>query len=673
MSVSALFPNIKPALLLDFANTKRLDPRVNFTRSTTAAYYDGVTTAKAEENLLLNSVGPLNSGWSLENGYAGTLGSELVTNGDFSSGSTGWTLTGSAAVVSGELVMVSGVAGSAYQSISASPGFVQITITKTVLGAAGLGNAVVNLRTSVAGTIVGAISIGGANGPITFKQGVFLTGTPTVVEVLYNGAGAYEYKFDDVSVKQLTADNATAPDGTATAVTATADAANATFTQSASLVAGEYTFSVYLRRVTGTGDIDITAHSGGTWVTQTITSSWARYTVTQTLTAGTRTPGIRIVTSGDQVEIWGAQLEQRSAATAYTPTTTQPITNYIPVLTAPANVPRFDHNPTTGESLGLLIEEQRTNLLTYSEQFDNAAWSKNGTVSVVANQVIAPDGTLTGDLLIGATGTGVFPNQVVNKLFRATNPSAGAGVANTFSIWVKSAGATTVRLFFYDPNNNNNSGVNHPVTSEWTRVSFTSTASTQPIRAQIGGTDGDIYIWGAQQEVGAFPTSYIPTVAATVTRNADAASMIGSNFSSWYSALSGSLYFEGIARNSGSSTFENLVLMRSGSNLNSGYGFNASSSGNQMFWRGPTSAMIFSSLSSTPTAMKLAGAYAVNDYAATRDGAAPTTSSVGPGQTNIDSMVIGYISSLYPYNGTIKKISYYPQRLTDAQLQNLTK
>ncbi|WP_211296894.1 phage head spike fiber domain-containing protein, partial [Malikia granosa] len=58
-------------------------------------------------------------------------------------------------------------------------------------------------------------------------------------------------------------------------------------------------------------------------------------------------------TSG--IYIWGAQLEQRSQVTAYTPTTTQPIINYIPVLqTALAGVPRFDHNPVTGESLGLL-------------------------------------------------------------------------------------------------------------------------------------------------------------------------------------------------------------------------------------------------------------------------------------------------------------------------------
>jgi hypothetical protein len=55
MSLSANFPTIRPSLLLDFANTQALDPRITFTRSTTATYYDGVTTAKAEENLFVQS------------------------------------------------------------------------------------------------------------------------------------------------------------------------------------------------------------------------------------------------------------------------------------------------------------------------------------------------------------------------------------------------------------------------------------------------------------------------------------------------------------------------------------------------------------------------------------------------------------------------------------------
>ena len=55
MTIQQNYPSTKPALLLDFANTKKLDPRITFTRASTATYYDGKTNAKAEENLLVRS------------------------------------------------------------------------------------------------------------------------------------------------------------------------------------------------------------------------------------------------------------------------------------------------------------------------------------------------------------------------------------------------------------------------------------------------------------------------------------------------------------------------------------------------------------------------------------------------------------------------------------------
>jgi hypothetical protein len=72
------------------------------------------------------------------------------------------------------------------------------------------------------------------------------------------------------------------------------------------------------------------------------------------------------------------------------------------IQTAVSGAPRFDHNPTTGESLGLLVEEARTNHNTYSEQFDNAAWVKTRS-SITSNTIVAPDGTLTGDKLVEDT------------------------------------------------------------------------------------------------------------------------------------------------------------------------------------------------------------------------------------------------------------------------------
>lgn len=104
----------------------------------------------------------------------------------------------------------------------------------------------------------------------------------------------------------VTANGATAPDGTATAEVITATAANGVVGQAFTSVASAYTFSIWLRRVTGTGAIQL--NGGGGYVAQTITSTWERYSVTQTLTAGSPTLAIRLVTSGDVIEVWGAQL-----------------------------------------------------------------------------------------------------------------------------------------------------------------------------------------------------------------------------------------------------------------------------------------------------------------------------------------------------------------------------
>ena len=107
----------------------------------------------------------------------------------------------------------------------------------------------------------------------------------------------------------VTANTETSPAATLTADTLAATSANGTVTQPVTTTAIAMTFSVYLKRKTGTGNIDITA-DGTTWVTQTINdTTWTRCIVTQTAVAGTSNPGVRIVTSGDEVYAWGGQYE----------------------------------------------------------------------------------------------------------------------------------------------------------------------------------------------------------------------------------------------------------------------------------------------------------------------------------------------------------------------------
>jgi hypothetical protein len=489
----------------------------------------------------------------------------------------------------------------------------------------------------------------------------------------------------------------TAPDATSTATEFTASAANAVLTQGYTAIAGSYTFSVFLRRVTGSGDIQIAADNG-TWTTKVITGTWARYDVTQTVAAGSKTAGVRVVTDTDAIEVWGAQLEQRSAATAYTATTTQPITNYIPqLLTAASGVARFDHNPTTFESLGLEIEEQRTNLLTYSEQFDNAAWTKS-QASITANTVVAPDGALTGDKIIAST---VDSNHVCTQSISHTS-----GTSYTLTCFFKAAEITFASLTFasgftgtqingfYDLSAGSVGAVGAggaatitPVGNGWYRCSLAITAtatasSTVQIRlaasstlAPFAGNDFDgAYIWGAQLEAGAFATSYIQTVASQVTRSADLASMTGTNFSSWYNQGEGTFYaqFRPAAADFGGN--KNIFLASDGTTSNF-VGLRYPSTGTQTALASTTSAVVQANVVTgtmvAGTSYKLAGAYRANDFAVSRNAGTVGTDTSGtiPVVTQAE---IGMLAGAAFGTQTISKIAYYPLRVTNAQLQALT-
>jgi hypothetical protein len=554
MAIQSNFPSIRPSLLLDFANSKRLDPRVTFTRASTATYYDGATTAKAEENLLLRS-----------QDYSAT-----------------WTVT--------------------------------------------------NLT------------------PVTGK---------------------------------------TAPDGTSTATEMTASAANATITQSVTAIAADYTFSVWMRRVTGTGNVDISAHSGGTWVTQTISGTWARYTVTQTLTAGARTPGIRVVTSGDAIEIWGAQIEQRSAATAYTATTTQAITNYVPrLLTAAAGVARFDHTPTTGVSNGLLIEESRVNSLVRSQEFGTTWSTTRGTIT--ADTAIAPDGTLTADKLRDTTD---------NDTHFVAQTFTGTAAAYTFTVFAKAGSRSFIALRLFNGTSqvglayyNLGTGATGTVTAGtatitnvgngWYRCALTATlaasasctadiylASADNTNSYAGNGYSGAFLWGAQVELGAFATSYIPTVASAVTRSADAASMTGTNFSSWYNASEGTLYVDGTP-GSDVAGYCDVNVAASGNQNYIGILLVSTSNRNNVFTNGAIQAQMNVTGATVGTPYKIAFAYRVNDFAAAANAGTVLTDTAGTvpvvSQLNIGAATGNRL------NGPIRKLAYYPLRLTNAQLQAIT-
>lgn len=601
MSIKANFPDIKPSLMLDFANTKRLDPRITFTRATTATYYDGYTVAKAEENLFIRSQEFNNAAWSK--------------------------------------IRCSATA----DSIAAPDG---TTTAETITQTAGQTNAGI-VRQSTGTTINGlvyTVSVFAKAG--TGRNFLFM-------EDVFTSTGVRRTWFD--------IDNGTV--GTT----------NAEHTASIESVGDDWYRCI------------ITVTRGAT------SSEFLSF-------APAETDGSTTVTDNQGfIYLWGAQLEQRSSVTAYTPTTTQPITNYIPVLqSAASGEARFDHDPVTGESKGLLIEEQRTNLLLRSEEFDNAAWQKT-SATITADTIVAPNGTLTGDKLVDTTANAY---HYINRSISFT-----AGVTYSRFIYAKAGGVDSFYIDFptlrfgncnfnvnlaagtVNTNPLNGSGTITSVGNDWYRVALTATCTSTgtglvqvvlgPGGPYVGDGYSGIYIWGAQAEIGAFPTSYIPTVASQVTRNADAASMTGANFSSWYRADEGTLYgsciqpsASGVNRTLAYLTesvaqLERVELRAINAGTNAPRAYINGSGSNQCDFN--FSALTAGSLNN------MIIAYKVNDFAGSLNASAAQTDASGL-VANPLLLIIGATPStgVNSLNGTIKKIAYYPARLSNTELQGLT-
>lgn len=405
--------------------------------------------------------------------------------------------------------------------------------------------------------------------------------------------------------------------------------------------------------------------------------------------------GVSYIGDGNSgIYVWGAQLEQRSSVTAYTPTTTQPITNYIPVLqTAPAGVPRFDHNPVTGESLGLLIEEQRTNWLTYSEQFDYAAWGKDAA-TVAVNAAVAPDGNLTADKLVENTATATHR---ITGGAGALSPSSGT--TYTVSIYAKAGERRYLMANWHSAFNARSTfdlqtgtvastfsgtATITSVGNGWYRCTVTGTATVNGVgtgylhlnnsssnsdTSYTGDGYSGIYIWGAQLEAGAFPTSYIKTEASQATRAADSAQMTGANFSSWYRQDEGTLYQDFTALGVSISDRASVRISDGGSPFSNDISLRNYAGSNKfaVFINGVVQAEIqLSPGVSAGSANRFAGVYKSNDFAAAKNG-----NTVGIDANGL-LPVVNQLS--FPSTGCnhIKRLTYYPKRLTDAQLQSLT-
>ena len=511
----------------------------------------------------------------------------------------------------------------------------------------------------------------------------------------------------------VAANTTTAPDGTSSADTIDNTASGTSFRfQDVTLTVGlQYVWSVYVKNSTATvtrlwvrsaqnnASIDLNwtgstlssvTQNSGTATFSSVGADWYRVVITYTALEATGRHRIYggDATNGAAIHLWGAQVEQRSSVTAYTPTTTAPITNYIPVLmTAAANTPRFDHNPVTGECLGFLVEEQRSNLLLRSQEFDDAGWTKT-RASVVANAVVAPDGTLTADKVVESTDTGT------HLVYRV--PAYTLDVVHTLSVYLKAgerkyaqlqwngAPATKVNLETGTIFESSPLSTIQAVGGGWYRVSITGSKSIVGQGFLIlvlndasessytgNGTSG-IYIWGAQAEAGSFPTSYIPTVASQVTRSADAASITGANFSSFYRQDEGTLFVECVRGPAG--VDRRLASINYG--LTPSLDFVILNAGAVSLDNTTVQSLVWTSNSvAAGSPFKAAVTIKQADWSACLNGGsvAQNTDRTVPYLSNpVVSFEIGRRVGSGHLNGHIRAIRYYPVRLSNSQLQALT-
>ena len=227
---------------------------------------------------------------------------------------------------------------------------------------------------------------------------------------------------------------------------------------------------------------------------------------------------------------------------------------------AGVNEPRFTYDQNTGESLGLMIEDGGTNLLTRSQEFNDAAWGKNNC-SVLPNIEVAPDGTLTADKIVDNTTSSVFKllSRSVGTISGQYTLSVFLKAGERFRGYIQLITATVNSALFFNLKSGTITGglgintiTKYP--NGWYRISTSSlyTSNTgnvyivmqdnNGVSSYVGDGSSGMYIWGAQLETNSFPTSYIPTQASARTRARDDTEIRGKNFTDFYNQNGGTVY-----------------------------------------------------------------------------------------------------------------------------------
>jgi hypothetical protein len=517
----------------------------------------------------------------------------------------------------------------------------------------------------------------------------------------------------------------TAPDGTATAERLQQTGTPAYWAQDITLVSGaRYQLSVYAKYVDAQW-IQINNYDGtnrgayfdiqngvvgqlfGGAISRSITSvgnGWYRCVVVVDANAGSCSAGTTspVVADGTftsavgSVYAWGAELKRYPVQEA------SGLSGYIATTTAARYDLPYEWDASNA-SLGILIEEARTNLYTRSQEFNHSDWGVT-EFTVATNNTTAPDGTTTAERITCTNTTGVHHVHQQQSLTNGTSYTQSVfvkrGAGRYFSVGIGSGisarGGCTFDLQTGTISNTQSTIVTATGTisdagNGWFRVSvslaanstgswygmFSSSGVSNPTLDIFGRDDTHAaagtetyYIWGAQFEAGSFPSSPIHTIAATVTRGGDNITLATSTFP--FSATAGALVLSWQALEDAS--FSTIL------NLNDGAGgeaeqFSINHDGGWVFGvvdGGSAQTNLSLGANAINTTMKMGMAWAANDFAAVRDGGAAATDGSGTLPTVAKLQIGAYVFANPGMAIRIRQLTYLARRATNGELQTRT-
>jgi hypothetical protein len=388
----------------------------------------------------------------------------------------------------------------------------------------------------------------------------------------------------------------------------------------------------------------------------------------------------------------------------FTRASSKTVTNSAGVLeTVGIDVPAFDHNPTTGESLGLLVEEQRTNSIRNNTMVGAVAgtpgtlptnWSGAPVSNGLSRQIVGV-GTQSGITYIDIrySGTTTAASSTVIQPETGAQTVAATGQSWTASSWLSLAGGSASGLTFAQRITGRTS-IGGFLEFTDTSVSLTGTltryaasiALANVLTARVSNDIAFSYASGVaidltlriglpQLEQGEFATSPIPTSTAAVTRSADVASITGSAFSSWYRQDEGTVFADAkvttvapaTSRTSvfalSDGTTSNRITVYKRANADTSTRLDVETSGSNVAF---ISAGIFG------VSNLIAASYRVDDFAISLNGLTPGTDTLGAVPAISRLNIGGFADSTFPLNGTIRRITYWPVRLGNNVLQQVT-